>query len=86
MQSIIFFVVVFNGIFSVSQTVAEHHFAELRIVVMNQLQADKKWLFVEKLVQVRGSNGSWLSAEAAQHFPSEFPTHGPKIETLFLNS
>lgn len=53
---------------------------------MNQLQADKKQPFVEKLVQVRGSNRSWLSAEAAQQFPSEFPTHSPKIETLVLLS
>lgn len=93
---------------------AEHHFAELDIIVMNQLQADKKWPFVEKLVQVRGpkymyqpgsdsqqkggswqeqgadedkrSGGSWLSTEAAQQFPSEFPMHSPKIETLLLNS
>lgn len=33
---------------------AAHHFAELDIIGINQVQADKKWPFIEKLVQVRG--------------------------------
>lgn len=60
-------VVVFNGIFYVCRTMAEHDFAEQDIIVVNQVQADKKWPFVEKAVQVRESKymvSAWIRLSA----------------------
>lgn len=48
------------------QTMAELHFAELDIIVMNRVQ-DRKWPLVENLVQVRGPKymgSAWIRLSA----------------------